>query len=338
MEKNLKFPKKILPVLQAAAFALLGTTVLLLTALTTGPAHAQEFPNKTIKFIVPFPPGSGTDTSARFFGKKLSELIGHPVVVENKPGANGFIAVQNVLAAPADGYTVFIGSNSTLAVNAALFKSLPYDPIADLAPLSMMMRSPALLIVSGTSQYKTLPELIAAASAQPDKLNYGAGSAGYQLMAELFNDAAKVQTHHVPFKGASEAVLAVASGTVDLAFAEMTSAQELVKAGKLRALAVAADQRVPAMPSVATAAEAGLPGFTAYTWVGAMVSSKTPKAETEKLARLMTQIETMPETRAFYERIGAQVMNGGPEEMRAFQESEIQLWKRIVTKAKVEQQ
>jgi tripartite-type tricarboxylate transporter receptor subunit TctC len=233
---------------------------------------------------------------------------------------------------------VFIGSNSTLAVNVALFKSLPYDPVADLAPLTMMMRSPALLIVPGTSPHKTLPELIAAAKAQPDKLNYGAGSAGYQLMAELFNDAAKVQTHHVPFKGAGEAVTAVASGTVDLAFAEMTSAQELVKGGKLRALAVAAEQRVPALPAVPTAAEAGLPGFAAYTWVAAAVSAKTPKPVTDKLAELLTKIETMPETREFYEKIGAQVMKGGPEEMRAFQRAEIQLWKRIAATAKVEQQ
>jgi tripartite-type tricarboxylate transporter receptor subunit TctC len=315
----------------------------LLLALAVVPAgaalaQAQDFPNKPIRFIVPFGPGSGTDTSARYFGRKLQELTGQPVVVDNKPGANGFIAVKAVLAAPADGYTVFVGSNSTLAVNVALFKSLPYDPVADLTPLTMMMRSPALLIVPGNSAHKTLPELITAAKAQPDALNYGAGSAGYQLMAELFNDAAKVQTHHVPFKGAGDAVTAVAAGTVQLAFAEMTSAQELVKGGKLRALAVAADQRVPALASVPTAIEAGLPGFTAYTWVAAAVSAKTPKPIADKLSELLTKIEQLPETREFYEKIGAQVMHGGAEEMRAFQGQEIQLWKRIAVKAKVEQQ
>jgi tripartite-type tricarboxylate transporter receptor subunit TctC len=305
---------------------------------TAALAQAQDFPNKPIRFVVPFPPGSGTDTSARYFGKKLQEMTGQPVIVDNKPGANGFIAVKAVLSAPADGYTVFVGSNSTLAVNVALFKSLPYDPVADLAPLTMMMRSPAVLIVPGTSNHKTLADLIAAAKAQPDVLNYGAGSAGYQLMAELFNDAAKVQTRHVPFKGASEAVTAVAAGTVELAFAEMTSAQELVKGGKLRALAVAADQRVPALASVPTASEAGLPGFTAYTWVAAGVPVKTPKAIVDKLSELLTKIEQLPETREFYEKIGAQVMHGGAEEMRTFQNAEIALWKRIAVKAKVEQQ
>ena len=302
------------------------------------PSTGADFPSKPIKFIVPFPPGSGTDTSARYFGKKLSDLTGQAVVVENKPGANGFIAVRAVLSAPADGYTVFVGSNSTLAVNAALFKALPYDPAADLAPLTMMMRSPALLIVPPHSPYATVAELVAAAKAQPDKLDYGAGSAGYQLMAELFNDVAGTQTHHVPFKGAGEAITAVASGTVHLAFADITGASEMVKGGKLRALAVASDRRVAALPNVPTAAEAGLPNFTAFTWVAAMVSAKTPKPEVDKLATLLSKIEALPETREFYERLGAEVMRGGPEEMRNFQTAEIKLWKQIVTKARVEQQ
>jgi tripartite-type tricarboxylate transporter receptor subunit TctC len=305
---------------------------------TSALAQATDFPSKPVKFVVPFPPGSGTDTSARYFGKKFTELTGQTVVVDNKPGANGFIAVRNVLSAPADGYTVFVGSNSTLAVNVALFKSLPYDPVTDFAPLSMMMRAPALLVVPAQSSYNSVSELVAAAKAQPGKLDYGSGSAGYQLMAELFNDVAGVQLFHVPFKGASEAMTAVASGTVHMAFADVTGASELVKGGKLRALAVASDRRVPALPQVPTAMEAGLPNFTAYTWVGAMVSAKTPKAETDKLAAILAKIEAMPETREFYEKLGAETMRGGADEMRAFQSAEIQLWKRIVTKAKVEQQ
>ena len=314
------------------------TAVALAFASLAGlPVAAQDFPNKTIKFVVPFPPGSGTDTSARYFGKKLGEMTGQTVVVDNKPGANGFIAVRAVLAAPADGYTVFVGSNSTLAVNAALFKQLPYDPQTDLAPLSMMMRSPAALIVPPGGP-NTLGELIAMAKAQPDKIDYGSGSAGYQLMAELFNDQAKVQTHHVPFKGASEAITAIASGTVGMAFSDITAASELIKSGRVKALAIASDKRITALPQVPTASEAGLPGFTAYTWVGAMVHAKTPKAEVDKLAALLTQIENLPETKAFYERLGAETMNGGPDEMRAFQAAEIKLWKSIAAKAKVEQQ
>jgi len=301
-------------------------------------AMAQEFPSRLIKFVVPFPPGSGTDTSARYFARKLAEMTGQPVIVENKAGANGFLAVKQVLSAPADGYTVFVGSNSTLAVNVALFKKLPYDPQVDFAPLTMMMRAPAVLAVPPDSPSKTLNELMTRAKAQPGKLNYGAGSAGYQLMAELFKERAQLDIAHVPFKGASEALTAVASGTVDLTFADITASTELVKGGRVKALALASEKRSGALPNVPTAAEAGLPGFTAYVWVGAMVAAKTPKAELEKLANLLAQVERLPETKEFYEKQGAETMHGGPEEMRAFQAAEIQLWKRIATRAKVELQ
>lgn len=301
-------------------------------------AHAETFPSRPLKFVVPFGPGSGTDTSARYFARQLQALTGQPVVVENRPGANGFIAVKNVLAAPADGYTIFIGSNSTLAVNAALFKQLPYDPVADFSPLTMMMRSPAMLAVKPQATYGDLKGLIAYAKANTGKVNFGAGSAGYQLMGELLNDSAGIQAVHVPFKGAADAITAVASGTVDYTFAEVTAVQELAKDGRVKAVAVASDKRVSTSPDVPTASEAGLPGFEAYTWVGAMVSAKTPPGQTARLAELFTQISKMDETRRFYERLGATPMTGGPQQMRTFQENEIALWKRIVVKAKVPQQ
>lgn len=316
-----------------AALALAATLL-----IPTGPALAQNYPSRPIKFVVPFPPGSGTDTSARYFGRKLTELTGQPVVVENKPGANGFIAVQNVLAAPADGYTVFVGSNSTLAVNVALFKKLPYNPQVDLVPLSMMMRAPTMLVVPPQSPYQTLKELVDAARAQPGKLNHAGGSAGYQLMNEALNEQAGIDVRNVPFKGASEALTAVASGTVDLAFADITASTELIKAGKLRALAVASDRRASVLPAVPHMGEAGMPGYSAYVWVAAMVSAKTPKAETDKLASLLAQIERLPETREFYEKLGAETMQGGAAEMRQFQSAEIDRWRRIAIKAKVEQE
>lgn len=317
--------------------ALLLCTALL--ACAASPAlQAQDFPSKPLKFIVPFGPGSGTDTSARYYAKKLQMLIGQPVVVENRPGGNGFIAVKQALAAPADGYTVFIGSNSTLAVNTALFKALPYDPQKDFAPLTMMMRAPAVVVAPGDSDTKQLKDLVAKAQASPGKINFGAGSAGYQLMGELFNDVAKVQTVHVPFKGAGEVATAVAGHTVDYAFAEATSVQELIKAGRLTGLAVASDSRVASLPNVPTAREAGLPGIEAYTWVGAMVSSKTPADTSAKLAGWFTQIAALPETQQFYANLGATAMSGGPAQMRQFQADEIALWKRIATQAKIELQ
>ncbi|PWB14573.1 tripartite tricarboxylate transporter substrate binding protein [Comamonas sp. JNW] len=310
-----------------------------LLAGTASPAlQAQDFPSKPIKFIVPFGPGSGTDTSARYYAKKLQQLSGQPVVVENRPGGNGFIAVKQALSAPADGYTVFIGSNSTLAVNTALFKELPYDPQKDFAPLTMMMRAPAIVVAPGDADTRQLKDLVAKAQSNPGKINFGAGSAGYQLMGELFNDVAKVQTVHVPFKGAGEVATAVAGHTVDYAFAEATSVQELIKAGRLTGLAVASDSRVAALPNVPTAREAGLPGIEAYTGVGAMVNSKTPADTSAKLAGWFMHIAAEPETQQFYANLGATAMSGGPAQMRQFQADEIALWKRIATQAKIELQ
>jgi tripartite-type tricarboxylate transporter receptor subunit TctC len=209
----------------------------------SGPA----FPSKPIKLIVPFGPGSGTDTSARYFGRKLQELTGQPVVVENKAGANGFIAVKQVLSAPADGYTVFIGSNSTLAVNAALFRHLPYDPLTDFAPLTMMMRSPAMLAVMPQAAYSDLKGLISHARANPGKVNFGAGSAGYQLMGELFNDAARIETVHVPFKGrGNHHGRRFRDGGLHLRGSHGSAGTG--PGGRVKVLAVASDKRVSTSP------------------------------------------------------------------------------------------
>jgi tripartite-type tricarboxylate transporter receptor subunit TctC len=291
-----------------------------------------------VRFIVPFGPGSGTDTSARYFARMFTELTGRSVVVENRAGGNGFIAIQQVLAAPPDGHTVFIGSNSTLAVNAALFRKLPYDPAADLAPLSMIMRAPAVLVVPPASPYRDVRSLSAAARAAPGRLNYAAGSAGYQLMAELYNDAAQIQTAHVPYKSAAEALTAVASGQVDFSFADITAALPLIQGGKVRPLAVAAERRTPTLPDLPTLGEAGAPGVIASVWVAAAVHARTPPAEAARLAALFAQIEQMPQTRDFYARLGAETMQGGAAEMRSFQKEDIARWKRIAAKAKVELQ
>ena len=296
------------------------------------------YPNRAITFVVPFPPGSATDTSARYFGKKLTDLTGQPVVIDNRPGGNGFIAVNTALNAKPDGYTVFFGSNSTLAVNAALFKKLPYDPVKDFKPLTLTMVTPAVLATPANSKYKTMAELIAAAKANPGKLNYGAGSAGYQLMAELFNEQAHVKTTNIPFKGASESMQAIVSGTIDFSFVEISSALELINSGKARGLALAHTKRVPAAKDIPTATEAGLPGYTAYAWVAATMPAKVPAAETKAMADLLTKIVQMPETKAFYEKLGAEAAKGGPAEFAAFQLKEIDQWKRIAKIAGVQLQ
>lgn len=321
--------------LQICIVTLTGTCGLTLCSIA---AHAADFPAKAVRFIVPFPPGSATDTAARYFGAKFTSITGQPAIIENKAGGNGFIAVQSVLSAAPDGYTVFIGSNSTLAVNVAVFRQLPYNPQADFTPLSVMTRAPIVLSVPANSPYKTVADLVKAAKANPGKLNYGSGSAGYQLAAELFNVSAGVAIQNVPYKGASEALASVAASTVDMTTADITATQALAKGEKIRALVVASEKRSPALPDVPSAKEAGIPDFQASIWVAAMVAVKTPKPQADKLAEIFTQIERMPETREFLERQGAEVMSGGPVELRNFQAKEIALWKEIVKKAHVELQ
>ena len=299
---------------------------------------ATDYPNKPIRFVVPFPPGSGTDVGARFFSRKIQEMTGQPVIVENRAGANGFIAVKAVTSAPADGYTVLFGSNSTLATNVALFKQLPYDPVKDLAPVSSIMRSPIVLIVPATSPYKTLKEFVDAARTKPGQFNFASGSAAYQLMGELFADKAGIKLVNVPYKGAPEAVNATIAGQVDLGLSDVTAAIELLRGGKVRALAVAAEQRLSGLPDTPTATEAGITGFTADTWIGVAAPAGTPKAVLNKLSDLFVRILAMPETKDFYGRQSVVVMTGGQEELRLFQRDQIEVWKRIAIAAKVELQ
>ncbi|MDP9880126.1 Tripartite tricarboxylate transporter family receptor [compost metagenome] len=324
--------------LRAAAF----TAALASAAAPFAQAQPQQaaatYPSKPIHFVVPFPPGSGTDVGARFFARKLGELAGQPVIVENRAGANGFIAVKAVTSAPADGYTLLMGSNSTLATNVALFKQLPYDPVKDLAPVSTLMRSPIVLIVPANSPYKTLKDLIDAARAKPGQRTYASGSAAYQLMGELFADKAGIQLLNVPYKGAPDAVNATLSGQTDLGFSDITATMELLRGGKIRALAIAADQRLAGLPDVPTAQEQGIGGFSADTWTGVAVAANTPKPVVDKLSDMFVKILAMPETREFYARQNVITMKGGQDELRDFQREQIAVWKRIAAAARIELQ
>lgn len=301
-------------------------------------AQLVDYPNKPIRFIVPFPAGTGTDLSARYFAKKLSDLVGQPVIVDNRGGANGFPAAVAVKNASADGYTIFFASNSSLATNLALFKSVPYDPLVDFAPISTTMKSPMLLVVPPNSPFKTVADYVNAAKNAPGKLNQGSGSAGYQLMGEFFSERVGIKVVNIPYKGVPETLMGVMSGQLDVAVAEISAAVELVKSGKVRVLMVGSDHRLPILPDVPTAAEAGYPGFTGFAWTGVVAPAATPKPVLDKLSALFMQILAMPETKQFYAAQNVQIMTGGADEMRPFWREQIDLWTRIAISAKVERQ
>ena len=303
-------------------------------------ALAQEavYPSRPLRFVIPFPPGSGAELAARFFGQKITELTGQPVVIEPKGGGNGFIGVQTVLSAPRDGYTIFFGSNSTLATNTALFKNLPYDPLKDYVPISMVMRSPIVLLVPSNSPYKTLPNLIAAAKLEPGKLSLGTGSAGYQLMGAFFAEKAGVQMLSVPYKSAPDTVRAVLTGEVSMGVADITSAMPLINTGKVRALAVASTKRLSGAPDIPTAVEQGLADFTTAPWNGAMAAAGVPQPIVDKLSELFVRIMAMPETIDFFTLQNVELMPAGQAPMRKFQIEEVERWKHIATVAKIEKQ
>ena len=302
-----------------------------LAALAQG--DTASFPNRPVKFIVPFPPGSGTDTGARIFAKKIGDLTGQPVTVENKPGGNGFIGVQTALNAPADGYTVFIGSNSTLSTNAATFRKLPYDPLTDFAPISLLTRGPCLIIVPPNSPYKSVEELVADGKKRPGALNYASGSMSYTLYSEWLNDMTGMRSTGINYKGAGDAINVTLSGTVDFAVVDASGAIELVKSGKLRALAYTAPQRTHLLPDVPNAQEAGIPQFLAYNWVAAAVSAKTPPELVRRWAALFHQAAETQELKDYYKRQSTTVIMSSPAEMRQYQQEEIQRWKQLASRA-----
>jgi hypothetical protein len=302
-------------------------------------ALAQDaYPSKSIRFIVPFPPGSGAELAARFMGQKLSELTGQPVVVEPRGGGNGFIGVQAVLSAPRDGYTLFAGSNSTMATNVALFKKLPYDPVVDLVPISLFIRSPIVLIVPANSPYKTLREFIAAAKLEPGKFSIGSCSSGSQMMGAMFAEKAGLELLPIPYKSSPDTVKAVLSGEVSIGVADVTSALPLVQSTRVRALASATDKRLPGTPDVPTAREEGLADFTPATWNGIMAPAGVPKPIIDKLSDLFARILASPEAAEFYAKQNVEPLPSGQEAMRKFQREEIERWKRIAVTTKIEQQ
>ena len=287
---------------------------------------------------MPFAAGSGTDLSARHFAKKITEYTGQPVVVDNRGGGNGFPAALAVKAAPADGYTLLFGSNSTLATNLALFKSVPYDPLVDFAPISVVMKSPVILVAPITSPYTTIGEFVDAAKKAPGKMNVGTGSAAYHLLAELFAERAGLKITNVPYKGVPEVLMGVMSSQLDLGLVEPASAMELLKTGKVRPLLVGVEHRLPAIPDVPTSAEIGLPGFTGFTWVGVVAPAATPRPILDKLSGLFMRALASPDTKQFYASQNVQIMTGGQDEMRPFWRDQIEQWRRIAVNAKVEPQ
>lgn len=313
--------------LKAFAKAATGITV----ALIVGLSSAHAFPDKPIKLVVPFAPAGGTDLIARTLAVEMAKELGQPVVVDNKPGASTLIGTDLVAKSAPDGYTLVVSSIAH-AVNPSLMAKMPYSTEKDFAPVSMIVRSPNVLVVRADSPFKSLKDVIAAAKADPDKLTYaspGNGTSSH-LAGALFADMAKVQIKHVAYKGSGPALTDLLGGQTDMIFATSGSVGGFIDSGKLRALAVTSAERSTAYPSVPTVAEAGVPGYATEGWYGLYAPAGTPAAVIDKLNAATRKAASSEIFKSKVVSEGMVVQTGTPAEFDAFVRAEIVRWSKIV--------
>lgn len=310
----------------------------LMAGLLAGmPAHAA-YPEQPIKMIVSFPPGSGTDTNARYAASKLQERIGVPVIVENRTGANSFIAAEAVVNAKPDGYTLLLASNSPVTTNVVMFKDLRYDPIEQLSPIAKLAYGPMALTVKADSPFQTVEDLIEHSKKEQGSLNYGEGSASYRIATELFLSQAGISAEHIPYKGAAPALTDLAGGHVDFVFADLGAVVPFIDSGAMRILAVTSNERVKAFPDVPTLQESGLEDYYMINFTAAFAPAGTPDEIIETLSKHFVEIYEEPEAQEFLDRTLWIAFPDGPDALREFQLSEIERWGAARRAANIPQQ
>src|SRR5262245_46134913 len=294
-------------------------------------AFAADYPTRPVNLVVAFTPGGPSDVLSRIVGKKLEQILGQPFVIENRPGAGGNVAAEQVARAGADGHVLLMGNNSILATNAALYKKINFDPEADFAPISFVGSQANILVVNPQLPVHSMAELIAYAKANPGKVNYGSSGHGAaaHLAAELFRAEAKVDIVHVPYKGAAPALQDVIAGHVQMMFATAASVVPHIRAGSVRALAVTTIKRTAVFPDLATIDELGLKGFDATTWHGLVAPARVPKEVIATLHRATIEALNDASVRKSLGDLGVDIGGSTPEEFAAYIESEIPKWTAI---------
>ncbi|QHJ01137.1 tripartite tricarboxylate transporter substrate binding protein [Xylophilus rhododendri] len=309
-----------------------------LLASCTLAATGADYPDRPITIVVPQPPGGAADAVARPFGQLLSQRLGQAVVIDNRPGANGNIAAAYVARSqPADGYTIFFGSVSTLAVNPHLYKSTGFDPLKDFQPLTLTNQTPNVLIVGAQTPYRSVAEVIAAARARPGELNFGSAGNGntMHLTGVQFEARTGTRLTHVPYKGGPAALNDVIAGQIPMMFHNLSAVLAFQKAGKVRILAVADTKRSPLVPDVPTMAEAGAPGVVQIAWSGMLVRSGTPQPVVDRLVREMKAILQSPEFRKPQEEQGSEILVSTPAEFAARLKADYTTMGKVIEAGKV---
>jgi tripartite-type tricarboxylate transporter receptor subunit TctC len=306
----------------------------LLSALAVAPASAQDYPTRAIRIIVPFPAGGPSDVLARLISDRMSVDFQQPVVVENRPGANTVIGAEAAAKAAPDGYTLLMAIDSTLVMNQYLYKALPYDPIGDFAPISVVAKTIGLLVVNAQSDVKSVQDLVAKAKAAPGKLNYGAGTISTKLQGYLFNDAAGIDTVLVSYNGSSEVAHGILTKSVDFVFDGPSAELPLIQSGDLRALAKLDTRPFPALPDLPTLdAAAGLHLGDLTVWLGLVAPHGTPAPVIDKLQKETGKILNDAAIKARADAVGLYPVSSTPAEFAAFIKSEAARWEPVVKKS-----
>lgn len=292
--------------------------------------HAQDYPGRSIRFLVPFPPGGATDAFARIIGQKMNEAWGQPVVIDNRPGAGGNIAAELGAKSPADGYTINIVGMAH-AVNVSLYKKIAYDPVRDFTPITQVAWVESFLVVHPSLPVRSVKELIALARAKPGLINYGSGGNGQpgHLAGELFKMLAGINLVHIPYKGAGS-VIGLVTGDHSVEFNNLISLDAQIKAGKVRVLAVGSAKRSPLMPEVPTMVEAGVPGYEKVQWFGVLAPAGTPEPIIRKLNVEMVRAIRLPDVTKRMRDLGSEPVANTPEQFGALIRSEIRKWEKVV--------
>lgn len=317
------------------AIRLISFAVLSFTSLV---ASAADWPTQPVKIVLPYPPGGASDVTARLLGAKLSQTWNQPVVIENRPGANGIVANQAVAKSPADGYTILMANLGPNGINPAIYSKLPYDTLKDFEPVILTTIVPLVIVTSADSPYKTLAQLVAAAKENPSKLSFGSAGngSGSHLTGEMLFPMVGAEMLHVPYKGDAPALADVMGNQIEIALPTALAAVSQVKGGKLRALAVTSKKRMESIPDVPTVEEAlGLQDFEAVSWGGFMVPAKTPKNIVNKINIDMNKALSAPDTAEKLRAQGAEIVGGSVDWFDQFIRAELSKWKSVATRANI---
>lgn len=308
----------------------------LATAFVPALAPAQEFPSRPVKIVVAYPPGGAVDQVARLLAEKLQASLGQPVIIDNRAGAGGLVGSDAAAKSPADGYTLLLGTVSSHAIAPAVYRKMPYDPVADFAPVSLVALTPYIITVNPDVPARTLSELVALAKAKPNALNFGSSGTGTtpHLAGELFNTMAGTKIAHIPYKGSAPMLTDLLGGQVQVAFDNTVIPS--IKAGKLRGLAVTGPARLAAVPDIPTAQEAGLPGYEAVGWMGLYAPKGTPPAVVNRLAADTAKAMAAPDVRDKLNAMGFQARTDTPAEFDAYLRGETAKWAKVARDANVQ--